>query len=191
MVLIFLDGLITIQTNGGAMVSVNVNGTVSTSQGLEAMVDLNTAFAPDGFYIYANRMVIYLPPFNNFNISSNSIAIYVPAGTFRGPGGDIDFTTSAWWTDRLPYPIDYAIRYDGVVAPLSVYGLAPMLGIGQTNGGVVISYPTNADGYVLESSPPPGTSWQAVTNAPALNGANWNVTLPNGSNSVFFRLSAN
>jgi hypothetical protein len=111
--------------------------------------------------------------------------------TFGPPSSEINFLDDTWWERRLPYPVDCAFRMDGLVAPLSVYGIAPTLCICHINGCEVVSYPSNAVGYLLESSPLPGMSWQTVTNAPVINGPNCNVTLPMASKSVFFRLRAN
>jgi len=186
--IVYLDDLLTVYTNESATVSVNVNGRISTIQGIEVLVDVVGGSDLSGQWIPSDRMVIDWPA--DF-YSSNSITIYCPEETFRPPSGRINFTDSTWWSDRLPYPIDYAVRIDGLVAPLSAYGIAPVLNICQTNGCVVVSYPSNVAGYVLESSSQPGTSWQVVTNAPVLNNANLNVMLPCNPNSLFFRLRAN
>jgi hypothetical protein len=187
---IFFDGLLAVSTNAGAMVSVCVNGTVSTFQGIQIEVDIAGGPDASGQDIPSDRLEITWPQSVGYG---QGISIYCSEYAFPGDGYpiEISFTDDNWWSYRRPYPVDYAVRLEGLVAPLSVYGLAPTLGISQTNGYVVLSYPSDQTGYVLESSPQPGTSWQAVTNAPVLNGANLNVTLPMTTNSLFFRLRSN
>ena len=68
----------------------------------------------------------------------------------------------------------------------------PLLNLQTQGGSIIVSYPTNAVGYTLQSSHLFGSacSWQPVTNSAAVNGTNWNVTLPITGASVFFRLKS-
>ena len=68
----------------------------------------------------------------------------------------------------------------------------PQLNIQVSGGNVIVSYPTNAAGYTLQSSclAGSGAAWQTVSNSPVVNGTNWNVTLPVTGDSACFRLQS-
>ncbi len=68
----------------------------------------------------------------------------------------------------------------------------PLLNLQRDGGNLIVSYPTNAAGYTLQSSHLFGSAaaWQPVTNSVAVNGTNWNVTLPITGASGFFRLQS-
>jgi hypothetical protein len=185
--ILYIDNLLTVSSNGNAVVTVNVNGTVSNYQGIEVTVDLVGGSDLGGQHDPSDILEIYLGPSYEF---TNGIEIYCGRGDLRTPSSEVSWTDPTWMKDRLPYPVDYAVRIDGLVAPLSVYGLPPVLAISQTNDCALISYPADDDGYVLQCCPQAGESWQDVTNAPISDATNFNVTLPVGSNSMFFRLRA-
>jgi hypothetical protein len=67
-----------------------------------------------------------------------------------------------------------------------------LLNIQRESGNIIVSYPTNAVGFTLQSSSlfGSGAAWQQITSSPTLNGTNWNVTLPITGANVFFRLQS-
>lgn len=60
-----------------------------------------------------------------------------------------------------------------------------------SGANIVLSWPSRASGFALYAAPSldPPVAWQAVTNAPIAQGANWQVTLPLSGSSSFFRLA--
>jgi len=65
----------------------------------------------------------------------------------------------------------------------------PNLTIIQTNNSrVVLSWPTNAAGFVLQSSAVVTGTYANVTNSPSTVGANYATTLPSTNPAAFFRL---
>jgi hypothetical protein len=67
-----------------------------------------------------------------------------------------------------------AAEYHGMalVAPF-----APTLAISLMSGTEVLSWPTNASGYVIESTPELASpNWEAATNAPAIVGDRYNFS---------------
>jgi hypothetical protein len=57
-----------------------------------------------------------------------------------------------------------------------------------SNNNVLLSWPTNAVGYVLQSSAAAMGTYTSVTNAPILSGVNYLTTLPRSRAGGFFRL---
>jgi hypothetical protein len=65
----------------------------------------------------------------------------------------------------------------------------PTLTIRAITQGVVLSWPTQAAGFTLVSSPVlPATNWSAITNPPAVQGTVFVVTNSTGSQSQFYQL---
>jgi hypothetical protein len=68
----------------------------------------------------------------------------------------------------------------------------PRLGLGLTSGGkqLIISWPTSAGSWVLESTAQLGglANWQAVTTQPVASGGQQTVTLDTSIGTMFFRL---
>jgi hypothetical protein len=65
----------------------------------------------------------------------------------------------------------------------------PTLTITQTNNNrVVLTWPTNAVGFVLQSSLAVTGTYADVTNAPSVVGASYTTTLPRTNAAAFFRL---
>jgi len=66
---------------------------------------------------------------------------------------------------------------------------APRLSILHTNQNIVVSWPTSADGFALETAPSlPGTDWTPVTNAVLVTNGIFSVILPAIGSSGFQRL---
>jgi hypothetical protein len=98
------------------------------------------------------------------------------------------FTNSA----ALP-PGDYSLVVvaNGIASDPVTFPLPAQLGIISSGNKVVLSWPTNAAGYVLESTTNPGPSPAWNTNLPSpvvVNGRNV-VTNPISGTKMFFRLS--
>jgi len=65
----------------------------------------------------------------------------------------------------------------------------PTLSIGLTNNNnVLLSWPTNAAGFVLQRSAAVTGAYTTVTNSPSVVGANYQTTLPRTNAAGFFRL---
>ena len=63
------------------------------------------------------------------------------------------------------------------------------LGIQLSGGKVLLSWPTNATGYLLESvSALPGVSWQTVTNPSVVSGTQFLTTNNLAPGQAFYRL---
>jgi YVTN family beta-propeller protein len=74
-----------------------------------------------------------------------------------------------------------AVTLDGDTPP-------PTLQISRTNGSVVVRWPFNAAGYVLEVSAPPGVNWTNASNAIVISGAQNTVTLAPLNSTALYRL---
>ena len=66
--------------------------------------------------------------------------------------------------------------------------LRPVLTISRTNNSVVLSWPTNAAGYALQSSTLVKGSYTNVPGSPSVVGANYWAILPRTNAAAFFRL---
>ena len=133
--------------------------------------------------------------FTNWNPGepNNNTQTYVASGGPPNPEGE-DFVemyssrinnASGRWND-LPNNgtpgIAYVVEYD--VAPI------PQLRITTpTSSQAALSWPTNADGYALETTfSLPASSWNAVTNVPVVLGNSFSVTIPATNTQQYFRL---
>ena len=68
--------------------------------------------------------------------------------------------------------------------------LRPLLNIAPTSGSnMVLTWPTNATGFVLQSSALVQGTYSDVTNSPVVNGVNYSTTLPATNAAAFFRLA--
>ena len=90
---------------------------------------------------------------------------------------------SAWVAEVLWQPSQ------GAVSDLSI-NAGPLLSIGKTESQVVVSWPTNSTGYVLESCGSLGgnAGWAAVTPDPVIVGDSFFVTNAVEGDSRFYRL---
>jgi len=84
---------------------------------------------------------------------------------------------------------------NGLWGPAAVFKLIviaspPFLAIARNEQQVVLSWPTNAGGYVLQTAKSfvPQAIWTAVTNIPSVSGSSDTITLPITNTSQFFRL---
>jgi hypothetical protein len=64
------------------------------------------------------------------------------------------------------------------------------LAASASGGNIVLSWPVANAGFAVESksSLNPGASWTTLTNAPALVGTQWQLTIPSSGTDQFFRL---
>jgi hypothetical protein len=179
---VLLDGIFAGYTNGDAEVTININGTVTNYQGVEvcaSIMDIENS----PYWMPANRLQVRFGP--EF---WNGINIYIePTFTFAAL---VDVNDPAWWSRRYDYPGDTTVTIGGIIADLSVYGVAPNLWMQTTNGCVQVCYPTNAFGYCLQYSTTLGRNcvWQTVTNAVTTNGCFCSAAVSNFPAPVFFRL---
>lgn len=65
----------------------------------------------------------------------------------------------------------------------------PRLAIAQTNNNsILLTWPTNAAGFVLQGCAAVTGTYSNVTNSPSVVGVNYATTLPRTNASAFFRL---
>ena len=181
-----------------ATISVTVNGTTTTFQGLQASVLNNTidnstfAVSADAFALSwgpngADGISVYYPNTTVANSSLTSLLTMMNMGL----SGALTYTDDATITVGAD-----STGMNGVSAPLSTffaitnYPPAPALGVKLSGKNATLSWPTNAAGYQLQGSSflGAGANWSAVTNAPAIAGTNYSLSLPVTNHSGFFRL---
>jgi hypothetical protein len=106
---------------------------------------------------------------------------------------------SYFYVTRVSSEMTWIQSIVGIVPPASsisqgTAGSAspPLLGIQASGQNVIVSYPTNAAGYTLQSRCllGNGAAWQTVSNSAVVNGTNWNVTLPVTGTGACFRLQS-
>jgi hypothetical protein len=114
--------------------------------------------------------------------------------------------TSFAWIGRSPYVADAYLDcsvdefriYRGRLAPdeiLALHALGPnqlptteaTLAATLVSGNVVLNWPVAAAGFAVQAKSDLTGNWNTLTNAPALAGSNWQVTVP-ASGAQFFRL---
>jgi Immunoglobulin domain len=97
---------------------------------------------------------------------------------FRAAGGPTKHTA-----DELRVGVNWAS-----VTPPAVIA-QPKLAVALSGASTILSWPTNATGFSLQSSPTIApTSWSAVANSVVVNGTNNTVTANSATGSMFFRL---
>lgn len=102
-----------------------------------------------------------------------------PTGLDFGIHGDPNDPANTW-----PSAPDNIFNVDNIA-----YIIAPPLNIAQAGQSVLLSWPTNTAGFVLQQNATPGTpNWQTVTNPPVLNNGMNQVTLPATDAGGLYRL---
>ena len=85
-----------------------------------------------------------------------------------------------------------AIALNDAVGPHNYIQLSanPKLSAIRSGGNIVLSWPASDFGFAVQSKSgvASGTSWTTLTNAPALVGTNWQVSLPVSGAARFFQL---
>jgi len=79
------------------------------------------------------------------------------------------------------------------LASVKTIVFAPELKISTVGGGLLVAWPADAAGFVLEqtASLAPPVNWSVVTNPPpVLVNGQWTVTIDTSSGSSYFRLRA-
>jgi hypothetical protein len=86
-----------------------------------------------------------------------------------------------------------AIALNDAVGPANYIELSanPTLSAALNGGNIVLSWPASDYGFAVQSKSgvTSGTSWATLTNAPALVGTNWQVSLPTNGAAQFFQLA--
>ena len=115
--------------------------------------------------------------------------------TLYNPSDPPEAESGAWWVSFGPgYRINLKRRYAPVITEgrvLSLPSPPPQLTITPAAANVILSWPTNAIGFTLQSTTNLGSSAIWTTNSPApvvVNGQN-TVTNPISGTQQFFRLS--
>jgi hypothetical protein len=85
-----------------------------------------------------------------------------------------------------------AIALNDVVGPANYFELSanPTMSASRSGGNVVLSWPGSDFNFAVQAKTNLAslTTWTTLTNAPALVGTNWQVSLPSTSTAQFFRL---
>ena len=85
--------------------------------------------------------------------------------------------------------LDQQLLWLGPTFTYVVGSVPPVLQIAlMNNNNVLLSWPTNAVGYVLQSSAAVTGTYSSVTNSPSINGLNYVTTVPRTEAGSFFRL---
>jgi hypothetical protein len=108
-----------------------------------------------------------------------------------GLTGEIDeFRVYAGALTAAQVAASYAAGPD-VVALTPPVGVGPKLTVAATGGNLVITWPSSSTGFSLKTSSTLGTgaSWGAVSQTPIIVGSNYQVTIPIGTGTAFYRLS--
>jgi hypothetical protein len=120
------------------------------------------------------------------------------AGLLRYGSPTVGQSFDDFW-ELLPAPDGWSplgedqVKYNFGARILAVSSLAsaPSLAIARSGNNVVITWPTATGNFRLESkanlSDP---TWNNVAQTPAVNGSNYQVTLPASSGNTFFRLES-
>jgi len=76
-----------------------------------------------------------------------------------------------------------------VVGPNQLLSTNPSLSVTTSSGDILLSWPVAAAGFSVQSrSSLSSGTWSTLTNAPALSGSQWQVSLPVSGSEQFFRL---
>jgi hypothetical protein len=103
------------------------------------------------------------------------------------PANALDYDTSYSWQARYA---DNFGSWSSYSAATTFTTVAPGISYGFQMGGVILSWPTNTTGFVLEySTDLTANNWQPVLSTPAVAGNNFVITNFPASGNVFFRLS--
>jgi hypothetical protein len=85
-----------------------------------------------------------------------------------------------------------AIALNNALGPVNYLQLAatPTIHAARNGANIVLSWPAGDYGFAVQSRTnlAGGTSWSTLTNAPALVGTNWQVSLPSTNRARFFQL---
>jgi hypothetical protein len=85
-----------------------------------------------------------------------------------------------------------AIALNDAVGPANYIELSakPKLSAAHSGTNIILSWPASNFGFSVQSRPslPVGSSWTTLTNAPAMVGTNWQVSLPANNAPRFYQL---
>ena len=85
-----------------------------------------------------------------------------------------------------------AVALNDAVGPANYIQLSgnPTISASVSGGQIVLSWPASDFNFAVQSRSGlnSGTSWTTLTNAPALVGTNWQVSLPSTGTAQFFQL---
>lgn len=156
-----------------------------------------------------NHVTVIVDPVNGVLCFYNGVSV---VSTLNGPvpslAGINDVNN---WIGRSPYLIDpymagtiHEFRvYEGVLPPQAIalndavgpaqyieLSATPTLSASHSGGNIVLSWPVSNFGFAVQSRPSLsiGSSWTTLTNAPALVGTNWQVSLPTTNTARFYQL---
>jgi hypothetical protein len=97
--------------------------------------------------------------------------------------------TDGTFTPFEDSPLNQQILWLGPTFTYRIGVLGPTLTIGRSgSNGVQLSWPTNAAGFVLQSSSWVQGAYTTMTNLPVLTGTNYSTTLPATNAAAFYRL---
>jgi hypothetical protein len=136
-------------------------------------------------------LALVLPSGSAFAASLNDVAVLhftvasAAAGNTKITFASIPVTQDVADATAISLPVTYV---NGKVSILSLAG-SPVLTALQADGNLVLSWPTSAAGFNLESSDSPdGTNWNGVDATLVSDGTTVTVTIPPSQSQQFFRL---
>jgi hypothetical protein len=80
------------------------------------------------------------------------------------------------------------IQASDVIGPNQLLSTNPSIAVSRGAGNITLSWPVAAGGFALQAEPALTGPWTTLTNAPALVGSTWQVTVPTSGSAQFFRL---
>ena len=181
----------------------------STNTVLAAYTGITDPSAQQGDLVYGTVAPLGLSAGQTYTITANTAPLSESSwlGALHDNSGAVDDDTFQLAAQLTQFQA-WQFNPDGTFSPLTpdptenqqllwlgptfTYQLGlppPTLTIALTNSeSVVLSWPTNAVGYVLQTSLAVTGSYANVTNSPAVSGVRYVVTLPNTNPAAFFRL---
>lgn len=80
------------------------------------------------------------------------------------------------------------IKAADLLGPNAVLSTSATLSASRINGNIVASWPLASAGFALQTTTNILSGWTTLTNAPAISGNSWQMTLPGSGGSAFYRL---
>ena len=132
-----------------------------------------------------------VPPF------AQSAVVAIAAGLYHSVALKTDGTVIAWGSNgvaqtNVPPNLTRVIAIAaGSNRTTALVGRANALRLSRIGAGVVLSWPTTATGFKLESAPnlEPPVTWSDATDVPTINGPDYTLTIGGSEDGKFCRLS--
>jgi hypothetical protein len=80
------------------------------------------------------------------------------------------------------------IQASDILGPNQLLSTIARLTAARFQANNVLSWPVADAGFAVQTATNLTSGWTTLTNAPALSGTNWQITLPAGAGTRFYRL---